>query len=258
MRDCTAVKGNAVADALKVLVCDDSAKVADMLDEYAKRLGAELGIPVSVQRFSDGAQLIEQYRGGADILLVDVEMPLLDGIEATQALRGFDQKICIVFVTSFEQYAISGYRVGAYRYMVKPVAYNQFKDELAEAFAREWQNRRKLITVKTKEGLVRLEAHDVMYVETLRNHRVMLRCLGREVDASSSIATLEGQLEGRSFFRVHRAFLVNLAHARGYGAQSVTMADGVEVPLSKYKRREFKEAFARYMAESTLSPASRR
>lgn len=242
-------------EALRVLICDDEPPMVDRLASFSRRLAAELGAALDLATFTDGAALIEGYGPGADVALIDIEMPLLNGIDAAGELRRLDANVCIVFVTAFEQYAISGYRVGAYRYLVKPVVYETFRTELAEAWSRALDAKQRYVSLKTDAGFIKLAVRDIECVETLRNHHLLVHGgPAGPVEVRGNISEFEASL-GPGFFRCHRSYLVNLSHVRLVDGLDALTDDGTHVAVSKYRRRAFAEALTRTVECQALSSA---
>lgn len=108
---------------------------ADLLSHLA-RYTEEHGTEFTVHEYGDGAELIDGYRPQYDILFLDVEMPQMDGLEAARRIRAVDPEVIIIFVTNMGQYAIKGYQVDALSYLVKPVPYFAFAQELTRSLAK--------------------------------------------------------------------------------------------------------------------------
>lgn len=228
---------------LRIAVCDDDAAVRATLSDFCVRLCAESGVGCTVTCFDDGDRLLDGFDNATDVLLLDIEMPLLDGMAAARQIRQGNAGVCIVFVTSFERYAVPGYEVGAYRYLLKPLEYGRFAHELRGAFERARDARATKILLKVKGGTLRLDPSEIALVETGRNHRVSAVVRGEPVDVrETTLAELEALLGGLGFFRCHASFLVNLARVRFLGPDEAVLDDGRHVPVSKHRKRAFREA----------------
>ena len=116
---------------IRVAVVEDEAVHADRLIACLRRYGRENDLAFSVARFSDAISFLETYRGGFDLVFLDIRMPGIDGMEAAKRLRGIDAAVQLVFVTSLVRYAVDGYAVGAADYIVKPFSYEVFALKLS-------------------------------------------------------------------------------------------------------------------------------
>ena len=105
-------------EKVKFIICDDDAEIVKQLTDYIERLCREIGTLYTISSYTDGELFISHYKEKADIIFMDVEMPIMSGMEAAELLRQTDKGVTLVFTTSFEKYAIKGYSVNAYRYKI--------------------------------------------------------------------------------------------------------------------------------------------
>ena len=108
----------------------------------------------------------------ADLILMDIEMPLMDGMTAAKCIRELDQSVIIIFITNMAKYAIKGYAVDALDYVLKPVPYFAFSQQLLKALARLEKRAKHYLTVPVEGGLRRLDTASIYYLES-EGHRVL-------------------------------------------------------------------------------------
>ena len=118
---------------IRVAIVEDEEAVREQLLGYVQRYTRQYGTTFEVRTFSDGVEILEGYRPVFDLILLDVEMKHLDGMETAQRIRALDSDVMIVFITNMAQYAIKGYAVGALDYVLKPVPYFAFSQQLQKA-----------------------------------------------------------------------------------------------------------------------------
>lgn len=117
----------------RIAIVEDEAAVREQLAGYVQRYTRQYGTPFEVTEFADGMEILEDYRPQFDIIFLDVEMKHLDGMETARRIRERDGGVLIVFITNMAQYAIRGYAVGALDYVLKPVPYFAFSQQLQKA-----------------------------------------------------------------------------------------------------------------------------
>lgn len=118
---------------VRIAIAEDDPAYRATLEEYLDRYRRENGLEAEVTTFSDGLALTEGYRPVYDLLLLDIEMPNLDGMSAAEKIRSSDPEVVIIFITNMAQYAIKGYQVDALDYVLKPVSYAAFAFKLKKA-----------------------------------------------------------------------------------------------------------------------------
>ncbi len=233
-------------ERLKIVVCDDDAETAAAVAGYARRLCDELGCPAEVDAYTDGSLLLDAWPAGVDFLFLDVEMPLVSGMEVAREVRARDSRVAIVFVTSFDRYAVKGYEVGAYRYLLKPLPYERFAEEMAPTFRCAIRERSPHVYLKSEGTVYCLRPYEILYVETRRNHRIAAHLADRQIEAYGTMAQMETLFADASFFKCHASYLVNLACVASFAPDALVMDDGASIPVSKHRRRALKEAFLAY------------
>ena len=120
----------------QIAVVEDNDAMRAQLCGFIAQYAQESGHQLDVTAFSDGAQLVEPYRPGFDIIFLDIEMPKLGGMPTAERIRRQDPDVVLVFVTNMAQYAIRGYEVDALDFVLKPVSYYQFSTKLERALQR--------------------------------------------------------------------------------------------------------------------------
>lgn len=109
---------------MRITIIDDEAAERNKLHQYIERFGREQGQAFEIAEYTSGSELLAQYRPVHDILIFDIDMPGISGMEAARAVRKVDEKAAILFVTNIAQYAINGYEVDAVDYIIKPIGYS--------------------------------------------------------------------------------------------------------------------------------------
>ena len=106
---------------IQIAIVEDEEIYVKQLTEYIRKYQTERGRSIKVTVFGDGEDITENYSGGFDIILMDIQMRFMDGMTAAEKIRQMDQKVIIMFITNMIQYAVRGYEVDAMDYVVKPV-----------------------------------------------------------------------------------------------------------------------------------------
>ena len=101
---------------LRVAVAEDNPKDRERLLSFLKKYGEEKDVQIEVAEYTDGSELLDQYRPCYDVIFLDVEMPQMDGMKAAEKIRETDEEVILIFITNMAKYAIRGYEVQALDY----------------------------------------------------------------------------------------------------------------------------------------------
>ena len=230
---------------IRIALVEDEAEVRAQLQGYVQRHTRQYGTEFAVTEFADGMELLDDYRPVYDILFLDVEMKHLDGMETAQRIRALDSDVMIVFITNMAQYAIKGYAVGALDYVLKPVPYFAFSQQLQKAEEQLRRRTRHYLAVPVEGGLRRLDTSRIYYIES-EGHRVRFYTEEGDFAAPGALKALEEKLADRPFARCNSGYLVNLAQVREL-RQSTVQVGPCELQVSRPKRKGFLAALTDYI-----------
>lgn len=230
---------------MRIAIVEDNAETAHTLKGYVERYFTENGGEYQLTVFSDGADIIEDYKPRWDLIFMDIEMPLLDGMSTAARIRRVDSAVVLVFITNMAQYAIKGYEVDAMDFVLKPVKYPQFVLKLKKAQSIAAKRARRYLLLSREEEDIRVPTDDVTYIEVI-GHRIYVHTVNEVFSLRGALADMEKELEGLPFARSSNSYLVNLAAVRSVKKDSLVLVDG-EVPMSRSRKKEVLEALGAYM-----------
>ena len=229
----------------RIAVVDDQPdmrqQLCSMIDQYSR----ENNCMLEVTTFSDGAQIITNYCKGFDIIFLDVEMKHLDGMETARRIRERDGGVLIVFITNMAQYAIRGYAVGALDYVLKPVPYFAFSQQLQKALGQLEKRERHYLAVAVDGGMRRLDAAEIYYLES-EGHKVHFYTEKENFVVPGTLKNYEEKLVGRAFARCNSGYLVNLAQVSGV-QQDMVQVGPYTLQISRPRRKAFMAGLADYI-----------
>ncbi|MGN0223167.1 MAG: LytR/AlgR family response regulator transcription factor [Muribaculaceae bacterium] len=217
---------------LRCIVADDEPLAVELLRSYVQR-DERLEL---VGAFTDArAALATLQQGGVDLAILDIQMPLLSGIEIARAAD--EMGVRVMFVTAYREYALDGFRVHAADYLLKPVSRNEFAEAIDRICSRQ-SAPVQYLTVRSDYRQVRLPFNEILYVEGLKDY-VKIYVTGRErpVITQMSLKAVEQALPADEFVRIHRSFVVAKSRVTAYDRSSVTVA-GTALPIGDtYRQR---------------------
>ncbi len=234
---------------LRIVIAEDDPGEAAGLAGLLRRYEHQRGVPLELRRHADGAALVAAHDGTADLLLLDVEMPGTDGMDAAAQIRARDRRVAIAFVTHAADRAVQGYRVDALDYLVKPVGYEALARTVDRARARAAAAAAAPVVLELDTGALRLDAADIVALEAAGRH-VVVRTLDGRHRARGPLKDVAARLDGHGFHRCHHGYVVNLRHVVAARPEACTLVTGLRVPVSRPRRAAFLAALADHLASA--------
>lgn len=230
---------------IRIAIAEDEALYAQQLQQYIEDYGRESGYQLEVTVYHDGEELLEHYRTQFDIILLDVEMPFMDGMTAAEHIRKIDPAVVIMFVTNMAQYAIQGYAVNALDYILKPLNYFSFSQRLGRAIQHMKQRDKTYLTIPVKGGAMKVDTADIYFVES-QGHRLVFHTRSGNLQSAGAMRKIEETLAPSGFFRCNNGYLVNLDHVDGI-QDGCALVKGERLLISRPRKAAFLEALTKYV-----------
>lgn len=230
---------------LRIAVCDDSPaflqQVQFMIEHWDDR-----PLNIVTELFEDGDALISAHsKRPFDIILLDVIMPLLNGIDTAKELREKDKNVKIVFLTSSAEFAVDSYTVKASNYLLKPVPPHKLFSCLRELIELI-ESSAKSITVKSINASHRIVLSDIEYVEAQGKHIVFHMIENKAIHSLEPLYLYEDTLGiDDGFVKCHRSYIVNIHYIDSYSHTEITTRSGSRIPISRSCQKEFEALYFR-------------
>lgn len=233
---------------IHIAICDDEkdfvAHLTGLLNQYA----AETGVEIKVTAYYDGMELIEKYDTTIDLIFLDIQMRLVNGLRAAERVRQMDEKVGIIFLTTLTQYGLEGYKYQATNYIIKPIRYARLKEEMKQWLERHRQDDSPFIVVANDAGKFKVFLKSLQFIETF-NRNLLLHTDQENIICYKKMKELETELVQHGFVRCHSGYLVNLFYVKRIEKLDIILTTGERVPISQPKRKEFMERLADYWGD---------
>lgn len=232
---------------IRIALVEDDRTYREELIRFLKRYEEESGEKIHITSFTDGDEIVEGYTCQFDIILMDIIMKYMNGMDAAERIRKIDSEVVIIFITNTPQYAMKGYLVDALDYVLKPVTYFSFSQRIDRALARMKKRTKKYLSVNLKGGIMKLDVSQITYVE-VRDHDLIFHTAETEYLSKGSLTDVEQTLGQEHFFRCNKCYLVNLEYVEGVQNNDIMVA-GDTVQVSRAKRKALLDALNDYINE---------
>lgn len=226
-------------------ICDDDTQYAQYIDCLAAQWAKQAGLRLETERFPSAEAFLFRYEEHRDfdVLLLDIEMTGMDGVELAKTVRQTNDDVQIVFVTGYTDYIAEGYEVSALHYLTKPVNEDKLFQVLTRAVGRLKRNEPTL-TLELPGETVRMPLSKIRYLDVLHNY-VTIHA-DRDYAVKRSLAELEKELDQR-FFRTGRSCILNLAFVSRVTRAAVELSDGMVISLPRGQYEPLNRAIVQRM-----------
>lgn len=236
---------------IEIALCDDSAQDISAVRSLAEQFTAEHSeFPIRLRVFTSAAELLEyiENNGGVNLYILDVLMPEMTGIKLAERIRSRGEHAEIIFLTVSPEYAVDAFSVRASGYLLKPVKKEAFDRELLHSIGKlQSQEKSETLTVKTKDGLRRVQLHKLVLIESFNHTRVITISDGSVLETSVTLSDLFEQLSGHeNFYMPHRAYIVNLDFSMGLTHYDLIMSGNRRIPIPRKQFAAVQELFSNY------------
>ncbi|MGN0814663.1 MAG: LytR/AlgR family response regulator transcription factor [Candidatus Coproplasma sp.] len=232
-----------------VAIVEDEALHTDLLVEMLNCYAKTRGVLFSIASFNSIESFFTGYKP-FDLIFMDIELPGMNGMEGARRLRETDDVAVLIFITNMAQFAVCGYEVSAFDYIVKPLAYRSFSVKLDRAVAFLRNRADNHILVSNKDEVHNISLRDLLYVEVCGHKLVFHKINGEEVNTCGSLGKLAEELGGSGFSRCSSCYLLNMRYVSKVNGLTVELKDGTELQISRRKRKEFLDDFTIFIGST--------
>lgn len=237
---------------MQIAYCDDELVQLDYMETMTKNWATKRNIPLRFLKFESGEEvLFEASEPGFpfDLLIIDIDMKNMNGMELARKIRETDVKLPIIFLTNRREYVFEGYEVAALRYLLKPMTEEKLADILEEIYKKQKSRSYLIERIAGEEKKIALD--EILYAE-VSGHYVTLHTKSETYEWKKSFSELTEYLKNNEeikFIVTHRSFLVNVAEIERVLRTECILSDGSSVPISRNMYQEVNEAFIQYYKE---------
>lgn len=231
---------------VRVAIVDDDEVCINKLKEALLVYGKENSTEFRITTFTNGLNFISEYTADYDMVLMDIDMPHLNGMETAKLLRKVDSRVILLFVTNLANYAIKGYEVEASDFIIKPVNIKLFFSKLKRVLGRiKKEEQEPYVMVTTRLGIAKVYISDIYYI-TVHGRYVLLHTKNGNMEMRISMKEIEKKLAGCNFVRGDNSSIVNLMYVSAVTNEGA-IVNGELVPASRNRKKALLDAFTLYL-----------
>ena len=225
----------------KIAVCDDMEEDVKYISSAVNQWAEKENIAIDIETFPSAESFLFRYaeQKAFDILLLDIEMHSMNGVELAKRIRRENEAVQIIFITGYTDYIAEGYEVSALHYLVKPLSETKLFEVLNRAVLKIRKNEKSLFLSLSGET-VRIPLYEIKYLEVQQNYVTVHA--KKDYTVKKTLGEFERELDER-FYRMGRSFIVNLSCINKITKTDVFLSDGSVIPLPRRQYEPLNKAF---------------
>ncbi|GAA4312315.1 LytTR family DNA-binding domain-containing protein [Mucilaginibacter gynuensis] len=213
---------------IRCIIVDDEHPAIRLLSGYVKRTP---GLQLVLQTTSAAEALEAIIKGGADLVLLDIQMPEITGIEIMESLKNSQAKV--ILTTAYAEYALEGYKYDVIDYLLKPVTFERFLVAIAKAKQRISnllpQQCSGYLLLRTEYKVQKTDFSTILYIEGLGDYLIFYLTTGKLMTLER-MKNIEQALPYECFVRIHKSYIVNISKIDYFEKAKIVIA-GQHLPI---------------------------
>lgn len=236
---------------LNIAICDDKKESIEAINEELYKVASKIGISIETYLYTDGKRIIElllKNNEDIQILFLDIDMPVITGLDVAKKLRENGVDIILVFISAHEQYVFESIDYNPFKYIRKSKMREEIEITLKKAYMRVVAENKKKFMAKTEDGEIRIDNSDIVYFEMQSRKINFVTSDGkkRTIMGRKTIKELNRELADEDFIQIHSGCIVNTKYIDEYSGHDITLDNGQQLIVSRGRIKEVKDAVSRY------------
>ncbi|WP_131022157.1 LytR/AlgR family response regulator transcription factor [Clostridioides difficile] len=223
----------------RIVICEDDITQIAFLRECILKSLEGISSQIELFEFNSGEELLETNLEGIDIFFLDIKMLQLTGMDVAKIIRETNDTSEIIFITSIVDYIQEGYKVRAYRYLLKPIDFGDLNESILSCISDIIKKRENFMLIENKGIINKILINSIMYIE-VRKKVLTIHTKNDTYYTKNSMDKIELELEKYNFFRCHKSYLINLEYIQFICKKTVVINDK-DIPVSKYRMANLKK-----------------
>lgn len=234
---------------INIAICDDEIGTLEKIKNKVLDIASARNVSVDVFTYSDANRVVDvlcNNKERIDVLLLDIDMPKLSGLEVAKLVRKYKENIILIFISAHEQYVFESIEYSPFRYIRKNKISEELPLAMKAAFSRLEADRDRSIIVKTEGGEKRLYYSEIMYYETEARKLKIHQSSGKILSVWKTIKEFSSEINDERFIQLHSGCVVNVKYISEFSNYDVTLDNGERLIVSRRRVKDVKEELVKY------------
>lgn len=235
---------------MKIVLCEDDICYANKIKNIILDISEKGAFCISVLLYQDGKNFINNvYQNkDMDLLILDIVMDGMNGIEVAKAIRKLGINVPLVFLTTYKNFVFKGYEVHAENYLLKTYGIKKIYNELEVIIYNIANKKDDYIVVKNDKGYFRVEKQDILFIETHGRNTLIHTADGEEIISYNKMKGHMELLGEEDFIRIHESYIVNIKYIDKILNNNICLRSGNVLALSKQRKKGVSEKVSVYFS----------
>ena len=228
---------------INIVICEDELEQRNIIKKYINDISKGISVKFELLEFESAEEFLLnkiEFKN-VDIFILDINMNGMSGMDLARLIREKDDISEIIFVTSLLDYIQEGYTVRAYRYLLKPINYEELKTHLLSCINDIKKKKDNFMMIENKGIVHKVPINEIMYIEVAKKE-LTIYAKENSYKTKSSMDKIEKELEKFDFYRCHKSYLVNMKYIETIDKNEIII-NGNKIPVSKHRISDFKKKF---------------
>lgn len=232
---------------IRIGICDDEDIILDKISLLIQENFNLLNCDFETIKFNNANSLIKTHsEDNFDVVFLDIDMPVMNGLDAAQVIKTNNPNTVIIFITSKDELVYESFRVQPFRFIRK----TKLTEEISEAIKETYKllnNNSYKINVKIDNNVYEIGINSILYIESSRNYIIINTVSDKRYKYKDSINQKETELKDYGFIRTHLGYLVNLRYVQRLIGDSLLLKNNQKIPISRSRIQYVKQMLIEYL-----------
>lgn len=235
---------------IKVAICDDDEfYTIDLKSKIENYAASSLNKTIfDIDIYSSGTDLLNNISNNYDVCFLDICMNEENGIDVGISLKKAIPDTILIFITSFIDFSLDGYKANAFRYILKN-SIDLLLPECIDDIIKQLSVESSSIDVNIQGENISIKSKNIVYIESFLHNQIIHLCDDKKLDCNLTLADFEKQLTEQNFVKVHKSYLVNLNYVKNIQNNLAELVNGVTIPIAKHRFSDIKKLYLQFIAD---------
>ena len=233
---------------MRIAICEDNKEHTEILKSMINHWAEKTKVEVDVGCFQSAEQFLFLIKDDAhyDLAFLDIQLEKMSGMQLARLIRKEDEAMILVFTTGEKGYAMQGYEVSAFRYLIKPLKENEVIITLTKANKLIEKSKRDVVIVHQGKEALRVFKNDIMYVEVDNHNITIYMSENNDIRFVAKMKECEKLFEEPQFCKCHRSYIVNLHYVGKISREGAEIENGKVIPVSRARWDNLNKCYLAY------------